>query len=132
LGLIPLINKKSFLRQISPAQQTQKYRLARYIAQFCGSHILGSKEEGKVPDLVLLIFWSPSRRYALQELAANNYYLENEGYGGYSFQRYRERFAGWTPLHFLAVWGLVAILKMVRWNAGPELSSDLIWKWRSP
>jgi len=118
--------------------RVQKYRLAQYIAQFCGSHILSSKEEEKVPDLVLSILWSPARRYALQELAENNYYLEHQGYDGYSFRTYGEGFGGWTPLHFLAAWGLVAILKMVHWNTGPvhwntgpDLSLDLIRKWRS-
>jgi len=65
--------------------RAQKYRLARYIAQFCGSHILGSKEEETVSDLALSILWSPARRYALQELAKNNYYLENQGYDAYFF-----------------------------------------------
>ena len=111
--------------------RAQKYRLAQYIAQFCGSHILGSKEEVKVPDLVLSILWSPARRCTLQELAENNYYLENQGYDGYSFWKYGDGFGGWMPLHFLAAWGLVGILKMVCWNAVSDLSSDLIRKWRS-
>ena len=111
--------------------RAQKYRLARYIAQFCGSHILGSKEEENVQDLVLSILWTPARRYALQELKGNNDYLENEGYYYYRFRRYGQGFGGWTPLHFLAAWGLAAILKTVLCNAGPDPSSDLIRKWRS-
>ena len=34
-------------------------------------------------------------------------------------------------MHFLVAWGLVTVLKILLWNAGPDPSSDLIGKWRS-
>ena len=105
--------------------RVQKYRLATYIKQFCGSHTLSSKEEEIVLDLMLSILWSPTRHYALQELVENNYYLENQGYDSYSFERYRYGFGGWTPLHF-SPHGVLQ--RFWRWFIGtPGRISPQIW-----
>lgn len=106
--------------------RVQKYQLAPYIAEFCGSHILGSKEEKKVKDLVLSIVLSPGRRQALRELEKNNDAIRN----GYPFWLDSRDFGGWTPLHFLATWGLAAIFNDLSLNSDSDLVIDLIQKWR--
>jgi len=90
----------------------RKYRLAPYIARFCGHHISGSTLQEGVQNLVLSIIWSPSRRRAISELDEN--YRDDLSDGskyGFLFQtlRYSEFRFGWKPLHFLAAWNLAAL-----------------------
>jgi hypothetical protein len=46
----------------------EKYRTAQYIGQFWGNHVLGSKDEKSLQDLVLSVLWSARRRFFLASL----------------------------------------------------------------
>jgi len=91
-----------------------KYRLAPYIARFCGQHISGSKQEKSLQDLVLSILWSQPRRHSLLELDCDYEIVtlilsDPHGRLGHRPFARSDLPNGWGPLHFLSVWGLAAI-----------------------
>lgn len=91
----------------------QRYRLARYISCFCGTHILGSKMEKEVQDILLSILLSQARCQALHELIENSNSYDWERGQIWRFHKHGENFGGWNPLHFLAFWGLSATCQEV-------------------
>ena len=115
------------------SRRVQKYRLAGYVAKFCGIHIFASKEEQKIEDLVLSMLGSPARRQVLHELEKNKSLIERTPTRTslyYMRMSYNADFWGRTPLHFLAAWGLSTICDKLLSGCGEELRVHLSQKWR--
>ena len=119
-----------------------KYRLAPYIARFCGQHISGSKQEKSLQNLVLSILWSQPRRHSLLELDCN--YESVTLILSVPDRRFHYRpyvcsdlHNGWGPLHFLGAWGLAAICENLLTMPLTDIPVLLkcisqLWKRRAP